>query len=96
MNTSARLLALVSKSKNNWILQQGDTKLFKSFRFKNFIEAWGFMSCVALRAQQLNHHPEWTNVYNKVDITLTTHDTKGLTEKDLKLAEFIDTLAKDN
>lgn len=61
--------------------------------FKTFSQAWGFMSRVALKAEALNHHPEWRNVYNRVDITLTTHDAGGLTELDLALARFIDRLA---
>ncbi|WBW73831.1 4-alpha-hydroxytetrahydrobiopterin dehydratase [Schizosaccharomyces osmophilus] len=94
MNLSTRITALVSRPKNSWSLLGDSTKLQRTFQFKNFIEAFGFMTCVALRAQQMNHHPEWNNVYNKVDITLTTHMTKSLTEKDVKLAEFIDTICE--
>jgi len=64
----------------------------KEFVFKNFIEAFGFMSRVAILAEKQNHHPEWSNVYNKVNITLTTHDAGGVTEKDLKLASAIEVL----
>jgi 4a-hydroxytetrahydrobiopterin dehydratase len=65
----------------------------KSFKFKSFSEAWGFMSRVALAAEKLNHHPEWSNVYNRVDILLSTHDCGGLSELDIKLAKRIDAYA---
>lgn len=62
----------------------------RSFRFADFREAWGFMSRVALCAEAQGHHPEWSNVYNSVDIGLSSHDAGGLTEKDFKLAAAID------
>ena len=62
----------------------------KKFQFKNFNQAFGFMIRVALQAEKMDHHPEWTNVYNTVDITLTTHDAGGVTEKDIDLANFMD------
>lgn len=65
----------------------------KTFIFKDFSEAWAFMSRIALKAEQMNHHPEWFNVYNKVQITLTTHEVKGLSERDVKLADAIDEYA---
>jgi 4a-hydroxytetrahydrobiopterin dehydratase len=67
-------------------------KLFRHFVFSNFVDAWGFMSQVALVAETQNHHPEWTNVYNRVEIYLTTHDAGGITEKDFALATRIDSL----
>jgi 4a-hydroxytetrahydrobiopterin dehydratase len=67
----------------------------KIWKFRNFIEAWGFMSRVALIAEKMNHHPEWTNVYNTLDVTLTTHSAKGLTALDIRLAEAMDRLAGD-
>jgi 4a-hydroxytetrahydrobiopterin dehydratase len=67
----------------------------KIWKFRNFSEAWGFMSRAALVAEKLNHHPEWRNVYNTVDVTLTTHDARGLTELDLKLARAMDRFAGD-
>ena len=66
-----------------------DGKLRADFNFGDFNEAWGFMSRVALLAEQQDHHPEWSNVYNKVSIALVTHDAGGLTDKDLKLAAAI-------
>ncbi|XP_072486004.1 pterin-4-alpha-carbinolamine dehydratase 2 isoform X2 [Notamacropus eugenii] len=67
--------------------------LYKEFCFKNFNQAFGFMSRVALQAEKMNHHPEWFNVYNKVQITLISHDCGGITKKDIKLAQFIDKAA---
>lgn len=67
--------------------------LTKQFTFKNFVEAFGFMTRTAIHAEKLNHHPEWFNVYNKVNVTLTTHDTGRLTELDGKLARIMDKLA---
>lgn len=65
----------------------------KTFKFANFNEAWGFMSRIALAAEKADHHPEWFNVYNKVEITLTTHDADGLSARDVALAEIIDAAA---
>ena len=64
----------------------------REFKFKNFNEAWGFMTRVALLAEKQNHHPDWSNVWNKVTIELTTHDSGGLTDNDLRLALAIDKL----
>lgn len=75
--------------------KEENNSLNKSFEFKDFIEAWAFMSKVALLSEKSNHHPEWKNVYNKVDIKLSTHD-KGstVTDKDRNLAKAIDKLLK--
>ena len=73
--------------------KEENNKLTQSFKFKNFVEAFGFMSKVALIAEKMSHHPEWKNIYNKVEITLTTHDEGNtITEKDRKLAKAIDEL----
>jgi 4a-hydroxytetrahydrobiopterin dehydratase len=64
----------------------------RKLKFSDFTEAWGFMTRVALAAEKADHHPEWSNVYNNVEIVLSTHDAGGLTEKDLALAKFIDQL----
>ena len=73
-----------------WRLDAG--KLYRQFVFPNFVEAFGFMSRVALLAETLNHHPEWSNVYNRVAIHLTTHDAGGISERDFRLARQIDAL----
>jgi 4a-hydroxytetrahydrobiopterin dehydratase len=73
-----------------WRQVEGRDAIEKSFKFKTFSEAWGFMNRVALAAEKLNHHPEWSNVYNRVDILLSTHDCGGLSELDIKLAKRID------
>ena len=73
-----------------WGLDQ--QKLFRHFVFENFIEAFGFMSQVALVAETMNHHPEWSNVWNRVEIHLTSHDAGGITERDFSLAARIDSL----
>ncbi|XP_075367073.1 pterin-4-alpha-carbinolamine dehydratase 2 isoform X2 [Mycteria americana] len=67
--------------------------IYKEFNFKNFNQAFGFMTRVALQAEKMNHHPEWFNVYSKVQITLISHDCGGLTKRDVKLAQFIDKAA---
>jgi 4a-hydroxytetrahydrobiopterin dehydratase len=73
---------------------EGNTALVKDFSFKDFVSAWGFMNKVALLAEKMDHHPDWSNVYNKVSIRLSTHDAGNkITDKDRKLAEEIDKLA---
>lgn len=74
-----------------WTVLAG--KLHKTFQFASFIEAFGFMTRVALRAEAINHHPEWSNVYNRVVISLNTHDVGGISELDFQLAQQIDALA---
>jgi 4a-hydroxytetrahydrobiopterin dehydratase len=76
----------------NWQPASGRDAIQRSFKFKNFSEAWGFMNRVALLAETQDHHPEWSNVYNRVEILLSTHDCDGLSERDLKLARSIDQL----
>ena len=70
--------------------ERDDDGIAKSFEFADFSEAWGFLSRVALAAERLNHHPEWTNVYKQVLIRLSTHDAGGITERDFKLAAEIE------
>lgn len=76
----------------SWQLVEGRDAIRRSFKFKNFSEAWGFMNRVALLAEQQDHHPEWFNVYNRVDILLSTHDCDGLSARDVTLAKAIDKL----
>ncbi|XP_047463140.1 pterin-4-alpha-carbinolamine dehydratase 2-like [Mugil cephalus] len=73
-----------------WLEVEDRDAIFKELHFKTFNQAFGFMSRVALQAEKMNHHPEWFNVYNKVQITLTTHDCGGLSKRDIKMAKFID------
>ena len=77
---------------DGWSEIEDRDAIAKTFTFKSFSEAWAFMSRAALKAEQMNHHPEWFNVYARVDVTLTTHDCGGLSELDLKLARFMDSI----
>lgn len=76
-----------------WSLAEGRDAMRKRFVFHDFNEAFGWMSRVALLAEKLDHHPEWTNVYKTVEVTLTTHDAGGLTELDIRLARAMDMMA---
>jgi 4a-hydroxytetrahydrobiopterin dehydratase len=78
---------------DGWTLSEDGKALERSFRFKDFSEAFGFLTRVAMHAEKVDHHPEFTSVWNRVDFRLTTHDTGGVTERDAKLAEAIDGLA---
>lgn len=79
---------------SGWLAVEGRDAISKSYRFADFNAAFGFMTRVALKADRMDHHPEWSNVYNKVDVVLTTHDAKGVTEKDVELARFMDEAAR--
>lgn len=79
-----------------WKLKTDRDAISKSFLFKNFNQAFGFMSRVAMQAEKMDHHPEWFNVYNKVDVTLSTHDLGGLSTFDVKLAQFMDRCVLEN
>jgi len=85
-------IGIALASLDGWGLDEDGKALRRHFAFDSFVQAFGFMTKVALLAEQANHHPEWSNVYNKVDIRLTTHDADGLTERDVKLAQAIDAL----
>lgn len=76
-----------------WKAVDGRDAIAKSFKFEDFNAAFGFMTRVALKADRMDHHPEWSNVYNKVDVVLTTHDAGGVTDKDVDLATFMDEAA---
>jgi 4a-hydroxytetrahydrobiopterin dehydratase len=75
-----------------WRMVEGRDAIARSFAFRDFSEAWGFMARVALLAEKQDHHPEWSNVYNRVEIVLSTHDAKGLSARDVALAQAIDKL----
>ncbi len=79
---------------DGWTEVAGQDAIRKTFKFGDFSRAFAFMTRVALRAEQLDHHPEWSNVYDKVEVTLSTHDAGGVTELDVALARFIDEVAK--
>jgi 4a-hydroxytetrahydrobiopterin dehydratase len=89
---AARATALAKL--RGWIEVDGRDAISKKFTFKDFSEAFGFMARAALVAEKLDHHPEWFNVYNKVEVTLATHDAGGVTERDLTLAAAMDDLAQ--
>lgn len=76
-----------------WALEEGGKALTRTIRFKDFSEAFAFLTRVALQAEKVDHHPEFTNVWNRVDIRLTSHDAGGVTDRDRKLAEAINALA---
>lgn len=76
-----------------WEVAEGRDAITRSFKFDDFKTAFAFMTQVALKAEQMDHHPEWFNVYNRVDVLLATHDANGVTAKDVELASFMDAVA---
>ncbi|RWS31143.1 pcbd-1-like protein [Leptotrombidium deliense] len=81
---------------NGWQMDEsGRDAIKKRFEFKDFNEAFGLMTRVALKADKMNHHPEWFNVYNKLDVTLSSHDVSGVSDRDVRLATFIDSCYKN-
>ncbi|MBP6019678.1 MAG: 4a-hydroxytetrahydrobiopterin dehydratase [Burkholderiaceae bacterium] len=76
-----------------WDVVDGRDAIHKVFKFRNFNQAFGFMARVAMQAEKNNHHPEWSNVYNRVEVTMTTHEAQGVTQRDIDLALFMDALA---
>lgn len=76
-----------------WEEIEGRDAIKKEFKFKSFVEAWGWMSQMAIVAEKMNHHPEWFNVYNRVEVVLTTHDADGLSALDISLAQKMDASA---
>jgi 4a-hydroxytetrahydrobiopterin dehydratase len=80
-------------SLTEWRPAEGRDAIARSLKFRNFAEAFGFMAEIALVAEKMDHHPEWSNVYNRVDILLATHESGGVTERDVKLAQVIDKAA---
>lgn len=83
--------ALSDPSLRAWAVRDG--KLHREYRFQSFVEAFGFMASAALRAEAMSHHPEWANVYDRVTVDLQTHDSGGITERDLALARHMERLA---
>ena len=90
---AAREAALAELNSAGWSLVDGRDAISKTYEFKNFVEAFGWMTRASLHAEKLNHHPEWFNVYKRVDVVLATHDVDGLSELDVKLAKKMDALA---
>lgn len=85
-------IAAARSKLTGWTIENGEKELKRSFKFKDFAEAFGFMARVALLAERAGHHPDWSNSYNKVEIVLSTHDAGGLTQKDVDLAQEISAL----
>lgn len=82
------------KELNDWAEVEGDRDaIIRTYKFTDFKTAFGFMTSCALKAETMDHHPEWFNVYNKVEVTLTTHDADGVTALDVELAQYMDALA---
>ena len=90
---AARDEALTPLTEAGWQAVDGRDAIHKTFQFADFVAAFGFMTRAAIWAEKLNHHPEWSNVYKTVEVTLSTHDVGGLTELDVKLARKMDKLA---
>ncbi len=88
IGTAAALQKLPS-----WTAVEGRDAIQKTFKFADFNAAFGFMAQVALLAEKIDHHPEWFNVYNRVEVLLATHDANGVTELDVKMAQFMDSIA---
>lgn len=94
LTTDERDTQLAPLLANGWALVDGRDAIQKTFTFRNFVDAFGFMTQTALWAEKLNHHPEWSNVYKTVDVTLTTHDCDGISALDAKLGAKMDALAE--
>ena len=90
MECKLSLNDVLSKLSSWELTKDGREAVVKEFKFADFKNAFSFMTSIALKSEELSHHPEWFNVYNKVKITLTTHDVSGLSEKDIMLGQFID------
>jgi 4a-hydroxytetrahydrobiopterin dehydratase len=91
LDANARAAAL--KALPQWRDVQGRDAIARTLKFRDFNEAFAFMTRVALLAEKMDHHPEWSNVYNRVEVTLTTHDASGVTEKDIAMAKAMDAYA---
>ncbi len=93
LSDEARKMLLTPLMENGWSMVEGRDAIAKTFTFGNFVDAFGWMTRVAIWAEKWNHHPEWSNVYKTVEVVLTTHDVGGLTALDAKLARKMDSLA---
>lgn len=93
LDADARAAALAGLAARGWSHDPARDAIAKRYRFADFVQAFGWMTKVALAAEKLNHHPEWRNVYNRVEVVLTTHDSGGLSALDLRMAERMDALA---
>ncbi|PVM81148.1 4a-hydroxytetrahydrobiopterin dehydratase [Caulobacter radicis] len=94
MTAPAKIGAAAALSQlEGWTAADGKDAIEKTFRFADFNAAFGFMTRVAIEADKRDHHPEWFNVYNRVEVTLTTHDCDGVSERDVQLATFMDAIA---
>jgi 4a-hydroxytetrahydrobiopterin dehydratase len=91
--TENEVVNYLDKNLKNWGYNKTDIK--RDFKFKTFVEAFSFMTAIALEAEKMDHHPEWNNVYNKVSIALSTHSAGGITQLDLDLAKKIDGIYKN-
>lgn len=94
LSETARKTTLEPLLGAGWSMVEGRDAIAKTYSFANFVEAFGFMTRAALWAEKWNHHPEWFNVYNRVEVTLSTHDVDGLSTLDVKLARKMDTLTE--
>ncbi len=94
LSDTARTTMIEPLIKQSWSMVEGRDAITKTFKFSDFTEALGWMVRVGIWAEKWNHHPEWSNVYNKVDVTLSTHDVDGLSTLDAKLARKMDSLAE--
>ncbi|KAG8228105.1 hypothetical protein J437_LFUL000107 [Ladona fulva] len=96
LTAEERQSVLTPLTSAGWTMVENRDAIYKEYLFKDFNQAFGFMTRVALLADKMDHHPEWFNVYNKVQITLSSHDVNGLSKRDIKLANFIEKAAKSS
>ena len=92
LSDAARDAVLAPLLESGWEMVEGRDAITKTYKFDSFVDAFGWMSRAALWAEKWNHHPEWSNVYNRVEVVLTTHDVDGISSLDAKLARKMDTL----
>ena len=96
LNNQDKKKFINEQTKNGWEYDEENDSIYKKFEFKNFIDAFSWMTKVALFAEKINHHPEWFNVYKTVEVTLKTHDLKSLSDLDKKLSEQMDLFLLNN